>query len=446
MVQVLNAWCMTKQERLKVITAVLVVAGVLLWCMTKQERLKVITAVLAVAGVLLMNCSLHALPKDNKGSIHLKIYNAPGFYVFHTDVGLKTLRQIWLRMNFVAEAYQQRLHAIFGGAVTQKLPFYIFKNSHEYYSDGGMPGSAGVFEYNYTGQWLMAIGGRHMTHQRWHIIQHEGFHQFTFAFIHRFLPAWANEGTAEFFGEGLFTGSSFVTGWIPPYREARIKYEIKHNKFKTIHAIREMSYRRWNDALMGTNYDEAWSMIYFLAYANHGRYAVPFTQYLRLYREGLDAQTAWERIFGNNDLAFQRLYVKYWLNMPPNATAELYAGVQTEALTNFLARACILKQRFDSAQSFLSAARNGTLKVYHFPNRLWLPPNLLKHALRESRHIGTWSIKRSGLPQLICTMPNGTQIIGSFQIADDRPVGVKVTAKATSTKTGPLSYLETVAR
>ncbi|MGC9260169.1 MAG: hypothetical protein ACP5I8_08865 [Phycisphaerae bacterium] len=414
--------------------------------MIRRCRFTGMVSILVAASVFLVNPSLHALPKDNKGSIHLKVYNAPGFYVFHTDVGLKTLRQIWLRMNFVAEAYQKRLHAIFGGAVTQKLPFYIFKNSHEYYADGGMPGSAGVFEYNYTGQWLMAIGGQHLTHQRWHIIQHEGFHQFTFAFIHRFLPAWANEGTAEFFGEGLFTGSSFVTGWIPPYREARIKYEIKHNKFKTIHAIREMSYRKWNDVLMGTNYDEAWSMIYFLAYANDGRYAVPFTQYLRLYREGLDAETAWDRIFGNDDLAFQRLYVKYWMNMPPNATAELYAGVQTEALTNFLARAYTLKQRFLSARSFLSAAKDGTLKVYHFPDRLWLPPNLLTHALRESRHIGAWSIQLSGLPKLICTMPDGTKIIGHFRIADNRPVGVNVTAVSSGKKAKSLSRLETVAR
>ena len=399
----------------------------------------------AAACLLFSSLTARSLPKNNFGSTHLKVYNAPGFYTFHTDVSLKTLRQIWLRMNFVAEAYQRRLHAIFGGEVTQKLPFYIFKNSHEYYSDGGMPGSAGVFYYNYTGQWLMAIGGNHLTHQRWHIIQHEGFHQFTFAFIHRFLPAWANEGTAEFFGEGLFTGSSFVTGWIPPYREARIKYEIKHNKFKTIHAIREMSYRKWNDVLMGTNYDEAWSMIYFLAYAYHGRFAVPFTQYLRLYREGLDAETAWDRIFGNSDLAFQRLYVKYWMNLPPDATAELYARVQTTALTNFLARAYSLKQRFHSAQSFLAAAKDSTLKVYHFPNRLWLPPNLLNHARREAARIGTWSLKLAGLPKLICTMPNGTKLIGSFGIADNRPVNVRVKVVAAKTTAAAFNALETVA-
>jgi hypothetical protein len=414
--------------------------------MVKLRLYSWIAGGIAAVSILSAGPIAESYPKNNIGSTHLKVYNAPGFYTFHTDVNLKKLRQIWLRMNFVAEAYQQRLHAIFGGAVTQKLPFYIFKNSHEYYADGGMPGSAGVFEYNYTGQWLMAIGEGRLNHQIWHIIQHEGFHQFTFAFLHRFLPPWANEGTAEFFGEGLFTGSSFVTGWIPPYREARIKYEIKHNKFKTIHAMREMRYSQWNDVLMGTNYDEAWSMIYFLAYADHGRYGVPFTQYLRLYRHGFDAETAWDRVFGDDDLAFQRLYVKYWMNLPPNATAELYARVQTQSLTNFLARAVSLKQRFYSARHFLAAAGDGTLKVYHFPNRLWLPPSLLHHALHEASRVGTWSIdSASRLPQLICTMPDGTTITGSFRLSNGRPEDIRVKVGWPKDGGQPASPLETVA-
>ena len=415
--------------------------------MVKQRLYGWIAGGIAAASILLAGPFAESYPKNNIGSTHLKVYTAPGFYTFHTDVSLKKLRQIWLRMNFVAEAYQRRLHGIFGGAVTRKLPFFIFKNAHEYYADGGMPGSAGVFENNYTGQWLMAIGQGRLNHQIWHIIQHEGFHQFTFAFIHRFLPPWANEGTAEFFGEGLFTGSSFITGWIPPYREARIKYEIKHNKFKTIHAMREMSYSQWNDVLMGTNYDEAWSMIYFLAYANHGRYAVPFTQYLRLYRHGFDAETAWDRVFGDNDLAFQRLYVKYWMNLPPNATAELYARVQTQSLTNFLARAVTLKQRFYSAKHFFSAARDGSLKVYHFPNRLWLPPSLLNHALRESTYVGSWSIdSAAGLPKLICTMPDGTRLIGSFHISDRQPEDTRVKVIWPKSAAHADNALETVAQ
>ncbi len=386
-----------------------------------------------------------SFPQDNSGSTHLKIYNAPGFYVFHTDVSLKTLRQIWLRMNFAANAYQERLHDIFGGDVTQKQPFYIFKDSAEYYLDGGMPGSAGVFIVDGQGERLMAIGSNHLNHQRWHVMQHEAFHQFTFAFLRAFLPPWANEGLAEFFGEGLFTGSSFVTGWIPPYREQRIKKEMTMDLFMSIHNMRKMPYKKWNDALIGTNYDEAWSMIYFLAYANHGRYARPFTAYLRLFKQGMSSEAAWERIFGNNDADFEKLWEKYWLNMPPNATAELFARVQTEALTNFLARAYTLRQKFPSAQAFLTAAQDGSLKVYHFPKRLWLPPNLLRHASTYAPLIGKWSLTTIGLPRLTCTMPDGTRIIGSFRLSDNHPEHVRVKVISPHSDHAAANSLETVA-
>ena len=34
------------------------------------------------------------------------------------------------------------------------------------------------------------------------------------------MPTWLNEGLAEYFGEGIFTGDGFVTGVISPERLA----------------------------------------------------------------------------------------------------------------------------------------------------------------------------------------------------------------------------------
>ena len=361
--------------------------------------------VLAAAGALRAKMDL---PSD------LKTYNPPGFYVLHSDVPRPMLQQIWLRMNFAAGAYQRRLHAIFGGAVTAKQPFYIFKSYPEYYAAGGWPGSAGEFRVGYSGQRLMAMAGQKITHQVWHIIQHEGFHQFTFAFLGRMLPPWANEGTAEYFGEGLFTGNSFVTGWIPPYREKLIQWEIRHHKFLSIHKMRLMPYSQWNDVLMGTNYDEAWSMIYFLAWANHHKYAGPFTRYLRMFQQGVSSSLAWARVFGTNDADFEKLWKRYWLSLPPNATAELYARVQTQTLTNYLARSWSLNQKFKTATDFLHAAADGTLKQYVLPNRYWLPPSLLARALAQDPQVGTWTLTPTRVPRLICTMSTGTKIIGIF--------------------------------
>ncbi len=352
---------------------------------------------------------------------NFKTYNPPGYYVFHTDVSRHMLQQIWLRMNFAAHAYDQRLHAIFGGSVTQKQPFYLFKHRSDYLAAGAPPGSAGVFMIDQYGQRLMGDVGNHISHQTWHIIQHEGFHQFTFAFIHAFLPAWANEGTAEYFGEGLFTGNSFVTGWIPPYRLARIKFEMRHHKLLPIHTMRRMPYSQWNDVLLGTNYDEAWSMIYFLAWANHQKYATPFVRYLVAYHNGVPSEQAWDHIFGADDAAFQKLWEKYWLTLPVDPTAELYARVQTQTLTNYLARAWALHQTFKHAADFLHSAQDGSLKQYKLPNRNWLPSSLLKRALAAAGHVGTWSLSKARIPHLICTMPDGTKLIGIFRLSEGQP-------------------------
>ena len=379
----------------------------------------------------------------------LKTYNPPGYYVFHTDENRSMVQQIWLRMNFVAAAYQRRLHTIFGGSVDRKLPFYIFRHSADYRRAGGISGSAGMFLVDGRGQRLMAIGGRKINHQMWHIIQHEGFHQFTFAFLHRFLPPWANEGLAEYFGEGLFTGNSFVTGWIPPWRLARLKSEIRNHKLLSIHDMRTMSYRHWNDVLMGVNYDQAWSMIYFLAWADHHRFARPFTIYLKLYRNGMPAEQAWDRVFGRNDAAFEKLWKQYWMNMPSNPTADLYARVQAQTLENFLARAALRREKFTSAHQFFRVAGTGHLQGYPIPNPLWLPPSLLKHAVVLAPEIGTWKLTASP-PEFICSMPDGTRIIGHCRLghASVRKVWVTLVhgnSRVTSRKSENQS-LQTVAQ
>lgn len=377
-----------------------------------------------LAMIVLAAISLYARPACGR----MQVYNLPGYYIIHSDESPRILRQIWLRMNFVAQTYERRLHRFFGGDVTQKQPFFIFRHRQEYRRAGGPAGSAGVFIVGYHGQRLMADAGTKITHQMWHTIQHEAFHQFTYAMIGRFFPPWANEGLAEYFGEGLFTGNSFVTGWIPPWRLARVKWEITHHKLKSIRVMRHMRYRQWNDVLMGTNYDEAWSMIYFLAWADHGKFDGPFMRYMALYKNGMSANRAWRIAYGRGNGGFQHLWKKYWMNMPKDPTALLYAKVQTQALTNFLARACCLHQKFASAHQFFARIANGTLRTYKLPDNRWLPQTLLTHAARRAPKLGTWKLTPGGLPHLICRMADGTKVVGMFRLSEGRirKVWVKV--------------------
>jgi len=136
------------------------------------------------------------------------------YYTIHTDLGPADEKEAEIRMTKMAEEYHARTVA-FSGQVTQRLPFYLFRNADDYYAAGAPAGSAGAFIVDASGERLMAIAGEQTDAQTWHVVQHEGFHQFAHAVIHGDLPMWVNEGIAEYFGEGLFTGDNFITGLVP---------------------------------------------------------------------------------------------------------------------------------------------------------------------------------------------------------------------------------------
>jgi len=111
-------------------------------------------------------------------------------------------------------------------------------------------------------------------------VQHEGFHQFAHAVIRGELPPWVNEGIAEYFGESIFTGDAFVTGIIPPFRLKRVQSEIQTNRFKSVKSMMLLSHQQWNSEMEIENYDQAWSMVHFLAQGENGRYQTAFVNFM----------------------------------------------------------------------------------------------------------------------------------------------------------------------
>ena len=89
-----------------------------------------------------------------------------------------------------------------------------------------MPGSAGVYMRSDGEPRLMGVAGELENAFTWHLIQHEGFHQFAAAVIGGDRPVWVNEGLAEYFGEAIFTGDGFIAGIIPQWRLKRIRAEL----------------------------------------------------------------------------------------------------------------------------------------------------------------------------------------------------------------------------
>ncbi|MBV8782403.1 MAG: hypothetical protein JO353_13490, partial [Phycisphaerae bacterium] len=158
---------------------------------------------LLLSAILLSAATAVAADEDSVPPRKMPLYETRYYNVF-TDLDPERAREACIRMTKMAEEYHART-AGFAGNIAEKLPFYLFKSADEYYAAGGLPKSAGVF----NGERLMAMADPRIGKEIWHVVQHEGFHQFVHAVIGGEIPIWVNEGMAEYFGESIFTGDGF---------------------------------------------------------------------------------------------------------------------------------------------------------------------------------------------------------------------------------------------
>jgi hypothetical protein len=349
------------------------------------------------------------------------------YYTLHTDLQPDQARYVGLRMTAMAEEYAQRTRD-FSGAVRQRMPFYLYNDPEDYYATGAPTSSGGYF----NGSELVAVA-RGLDARTWHAVQHEGFHQFARMVIGGKIPAWANEGLAEYFGEGLFTGDGFVTGIVPDWRLKRIKASIDEGRFQTIVDMMTMSQERWNADVNIVNYDQAWSMVHFLAHGENGRYQPAFGTFMVQIGRGKSWEDAWKQTFGDT-AGFEQRWRKYWGELPDNPTEDLYVRANVQVWTSFLARAVSQKQSFDSFDALMQSASQGQLKAHE---QDWLPRVLLTEAIEYTRYVlkngYRYELATSErLPQVVCTMPDGRRVSGKFTIRNDR-VGT-VTASVSAPK------------
>ncbi len=353
----------------------------------------------------------------------LAVYDSP-YYTIHTDLDADDVNEAIIRMTRMFEEYHQRTSA-FSGEIRTKLPFYLFKNAGEYHAAGGPPETGGVF----TGNALLAIAGDHANTRTWHVVQHEGFHQFAAAVIGGDIPVWVNEGLAEYFGEAVFTGDSFYTGGIPAMRLRRLKGEISprdgaHSALLSVPELMMMSHTAWNAKISGLNYDQAWSMVYFLAHGEDGKYQKPFNAFMIGLSNRKTWEKSWKDTFGDAN-GFEEHWRKYWIDAPPDPTDALYARATVATLTSFLGRCAAQKQTFASFEEFSNAAETGSLKITRAD---WLPGSLISSAL-ATVHLREKDGARYVLTHhdvITCTLPDGTRQVGSFTLRNGIVQNVKV--------------------
>lgn len=336
-------------------------------------------------------------------------------YTIHTDLDKDAIREATLRMTKMAAEYRSRT-AGFTKKATTRLPFYLFKNPKDYYAAGGPPRSGGV----YRGNALMAVVGSDPTRSSWPIVQHEGWHQFVHRAIGGDIPVWVNEGMAEYFGDAIFTGDGYVVGYVPTGRLKRVKALIEQKHYKPFAEMMTIRSTSWLHQMSRANYDQAWSMVYFLAYADNNKYRSRLDRFLKdVSLKGGSWQRSWKDSFGTDVAAFEGAWQKYWIAQPLDSGKLLFNEAVFSTFTSFLARAVSQGQLFDDADAFFAAADRGGLKMN---SKDWLPDSLLKWALRWRERIGECSFERqrSNVKALVCVMENGDRWHGSWKTSRGR--------------------------
>jgi len=344
----------------------------------------------------------------------LRRYITP-YYVIHTDLDEKMVR----RMTAMGNEYARRIRG-FGPKVDQRLDFYLFSKKTDYHAAGGPEGSYGI----YDGKKLMAVASKDNTSRSWHLIQHEGFHQFFGWGMRGEIPVWLNEGLAEYFGHGIWTGDGFVMGDLPARRVARVKADIKAGRMRYLDDMLKMSHKTWNAQMDTRNYDQTWAIVHFLIHGEGGKYCEAFGKFLTDVGKGRPWAMCFTSRLGRDTRGLGKRCEGWWLSLPGDAVAEVRAKAVAQALTSFLARAVAQRQKIENFDDFITKAKSGKLACR---SDQWLPPTLLTRALAASRRYTNWEIKRLRAYPSLVLKDGGNIYTGTFSVHRGRAAKVTVT-------------------
>lgn len=278
----------------------------------------------AVSSLLMMVCALVAalLFTSAAAAQQLTSYTTK-CYTLHTDLPREEAVPYGRHMDAVFEEYSRRFKD-FGPAKKASMPLYLFRNQSDYHkfllsnginaaNTGGMffvqPKIQGLAAWTH----LSTGEGNNLKHtprpysQTFAVLQHEGFHQFAYNYIGKELPIWVNEGLAQYFEDGILVGDKFYLGISHSRRTTSIKNAIKDAKTIDFDALLSRTEQEWHNIVSAggeaasLQYDQSWSIVYFLITAEKGKYTSAFEKYLKLVAQRRDSATAFAMAFGTND-------------------------------------------------------------------------------------------------------------------------------------------------
>jgi hypothetical protein len=303
-------------------------------------------------------------------------------YTLHTDVERSFADDLATRLDAMYDEYDRRLSE-FKNDATEETPFevYVFNDRDDYtkFTKNRLANSGGVFmpHENRLAAFLEGQGRDGLRRT----LQHEAFHQFAYRSISHNLPPWLNEGLAQLFEEGIWTGKSFILNQIPPRRVRQLQADMKAKRLIPFTNFMATTLDQWNGTLASdaergaTQYNQAWAMVYFLANAGtenggKGKYRDRLVTLLKKANAGVPADEAFTAAFSDNIEGFQDRFVEYAKAMKPTKAATMIErqGVLADLLTGMVEKG----QNFPNLNAFRNLAVGGGYRLsYTAGNIQW---------------------------------------------------------------------------
>jgi len=253
------------------------------------------------------------------------------FYTIYTNLPREDIKPFGQHMDVVFHEYTRRFSK-FDRRNHDEMPLYLLHTQKDYLAllqQFGIDGrnTGGMFFVNRLGSGLVTWVDGRPRDQTLTVLQHEGFHQFTYYYIGEALPTWVDEGLAQYFEDGIVVDDrQFRFGFANASRIAVVQQAIEADDAFAFDTLLTMSAELWRQVVAGSQqrsavlYGQAWSMVYFLVHADDGKYRKAFETYLQLISRGIERREAFELAFETRDTdAFRRRWEKFIRDLQPDA-------------------------------------------------------------------------------------------------------------------------------
>jgi hypothetical protein len=355
-------------------------------------------------------------------------------YLVHTDLDTALAEELAKRLDAMYDEYARRLSIFDAPNPDKKFEVYLFAKREDFMrlTQNRFANVGGVFMpgRNVLAGFLEGQGRDGMRR----VMQHEAFHQFVHMVISPDLPTWLNEGLAQYFEEGIWNGSHFAFGQVPPRRLRQLKHDIEKKQLISFREMLTMTHDQWEKGLVSdasrgaTQYNQAWAMTHFLIHGANGedRYRPRLIDMLRRLHAGESGTNAFVAAFSRNVDGFQDRFEEFaaTLEATPEATLIERQSVLADMLGEFLRSG----RQFSDVRAFRDEAAAKRARIRYTKGQIKWETSTdvriyfsdLNNRLFEPNELYFDHRGQAPLPDLVCLGTGATRLRTRFYKAGEQ--------------------------